>query len=165
MNNGKEFAEAKSEFAEREDYNDRWLACVAQWRHVLRQLSLSDLVACHASSQQGSQRLAMLRTWATLHYGPTGDHELLDMIVQLQERLEAYEVEARTALQQCAIMPNIYASDPSAFLRAVMRSDNYDDLKATIDLDQLRRQREEERMQWEAERPDWHAGEYEDEGT
>lgn len=154
--NGKEFAEAKAYEAAREDYNDRWLACVAQWRRVLRQLSLSDLVACYASADHIAHRLADLRMRVTLQYGPTGDHELIDMIVQLQDRLEAYELEAKNAMQKCALAPNIYRDEPAAFLKALMQvdGDGYED--RTVDIAELRRRREEERMQWEAERPDWH---------
>jgi len=97
--NGKEFANAKEEFSAREDYNDRWLACVTQWKRVLRLLTLSDLVATYAETQAILRGVEDLRVRATLLFGPAGDHELIDMNVQYFDRLEAYSIEVRSAMQ------------------------------------------------------------------
>jgi len=161
MNGNHDFADAKADFGSREDYNDRWLACVTQWRHVLQRLSLSDLVATHAVSQGLAAQLRTLRTNLTIHYGPAGDHELLDMIAQLQERLDEYDTEARHILQERALAPNVYRGDPSAFLKMTQKYD--EDRAVSINIGELRKQRDLERAQWEAERKDWFAAEAADE--
>jgi len=59
-------------------------------------------------------------------------------------------------------MLNLYKNDPSTFLKMLQVHDDEANRSHKLDMAALRQQRDDERAQWEAERKDWHAAEFED---